>query len=90
MEKKGKIAAYEALMKLGADGLVDVTKVRSKLRKKEYVCERRWCAEVLRAQGFSLPEIGFALKRDHTTILSLLRRDHDTKSNKGETENASA
>lgn len=44
------------------------------VRSKMIVSARREFARVARERGYSLPEIGRALRRHHTTILSLLRK----------------
>lgn len=35
---------------------------------------RAWAAQLMRADGLSLPQIGRALRRHHTTVLHLLKR----------------
>ena len=55
-------------------GRTPVTEIRSQSRRQDLV-ERRWeIAVAARAKGYSLPSIGRALNRDHTTILHALRQ----------------
>lgn len=58
----------------------DVRRVRSQSRLQEHVWQRSRIAKVLRACGYSLPEIGRVLGgRHHTTVLSMLRGGKGTK-----------
>ena len=52
---------------------VDLLELRGPVKTKEMVDARRDAARVLRALGLSSLVIGRLLKRDHSSILSLLR-----------------
>jgi hypothetical protein len=51
---------------------VDTAEVLSPSRAPRVVAARRHAARLLRLQGLSLPEVGRALGRDHTSIMRLL------------------
>jgi chromosomal replication initiation ATPase DnaA len=52
---------------------VTVERLRGRCRRRELVELRRIVARYLRSRGCTLPEIGRAIGRDHTTVLALLR-----------------
>jgi len=47
--------------------------IRGRMRHREYVQVRARIAEELRDLGYSLPAIGRALGRDHSTVMNLLK-----------------
>lgn len=55
-------------------GLDPSADIQAPDRRREAVNVRQEAAAELRAAGHSLPEIGRAMDRDHSTILYLLRR----------------
>lgn len=50
-----------------------VKSVRREGQTAPVVAARRVIAHKARAEGYSYPQIGRALNRDHTTVMSLLR-----------------
>lgn len=52
---------------------VTVEGLRGRCRRRDLVELRRIVARYLRSRGCSLPEIGRAIGRDHSTVLALLR-----------------
>jgi hypothetical protein len=65
---------------------VTVDEVRGPRRAQRLVELRRTLARRLRSQGFSLPEIGRAIGRDHSTVFHLLRKGGEAEA--GETSAA--
>lgn len=53
---------------------ISVGELLSRSRDAHYVRARAEAYVVLRGQGWSYPSIGRAFKRDHTTILSAVRK----------------
>jgi hypothetical protein len=60
------------LEEIAAAGGASLAQLRSPSRRAALVDLRRVAAQYLRSRGCSLPEIGAALHRDHTTIRHLL------------------
>lgn len=46
--------------------------IRGRDRQADLVAIRRYAARFLRENGFSLPQIGKFLNRDHTTVINLI------------------
>jgi chromosomal replication initiation ATPase DnaA len=63
----------EHVEELAAEAGVSLEVLRGPCRRRGLVELRRIVARYLRSRGCSLPEIGAALGRDHTTVLHLLR-----------------
>lgn len=49
--------------------------LRGKSRIDSLVQQRRVIAKALRGEGFSFPEIGWAMKRDHTSVQHMVKDD---------------
>ena len=60
-------------------GLTGITpaEMRSPIRSQHVVRARAIYTYLMRLHGFSYPQIGRYLSRDHTTIIRLLRRARD-------------
>ncbi len=54
---------------------VSPARIRQRDRRPDAVAARRQVCRVLRRLGYSLPMIGYAVERDHTTVLHHLRRE---------------
>ncbi|HET9045113.1 MAG TPA: helix-turn-helix domain-containing protein [Burkholderiales bacterium] len=54
------------------DHAVTAADLLGRSRTKAVVAARHCLMRILRARGLSLPEIGYLLDRDHTTVLSAL------------------
>lgn len=52
---------------------ISVETIRDKSRRAEAVRARRRAARLLRRLGYSLPDIGYAIDRHHTTVLHHVR-----------------
>jgi hypothetical protein len=71
--RQAHVRAWEAdLEEIAAAGGTTLALLRGPSRSRPLVELRRAAARYLRSRGCSLPEIGVALNRDHTTILNLL------------------
>ena len=68
IEIRSYVAKQAALYGFTADD------IRGPSLRREHVLARAAIARELKAYGYSLPGIGRALNRHHTSILSLLRR----------------
>jgi hypothetical protein len=72
--QRTSVHAWEAdLEEIATAGGATLTLLRGPSRSRPLVELRRAAARYLRSRGCSLPEIGAALNRDHTSILHLLR-----------------
>ncbi len=63
----------EIMSTVSASLQIPVTEILSKSNTKSLVAARREIAVLARAQGYSLPQIGAALGKHHTTVLHLLK-----------------
>lgn len=72
MEAQLRILAGEVISKMEI-GAQDRYNVFSRKRGKRWVAIRKAVARTLREMGLSYPEIGRALGRDHSTIMSYLK-----------------
>lgn len=63
----------EYLVALCRDNGVTVAELRAKDNRRAMVAIRREFCQAARQQGFSLPTIGAALHKHHTTVLHLLK-----------------
>jgi hypothetical protein len=68
------VASEADLEEIAAAGGASLALLRGPSQRRALVELRRIAARYLRSRGCSLPEIGAALSRDHTTILHLLRK----------------
>lgn len=50
----------------------DIKKIRAQCRERSIVDKRRIVSKEMREIGYSYPEIGAAMHRDHTTIMNQL------------------
>jgi len=67
------IIVTKDFMKLVGPSKLKLRVLRSKRRDKIIVDERQRIAKALRVKGYSYPEIGHVMNRDHTSIMHLCR-----------------
>jgi len=66
---KGDVRPYEFRVIRAAEVYFQLEDLPQKSRRKRYVNARSVVINILRAEGYSLTEIGDALHRDHGTII---------------------
>jgi len=64
----------EIVKKVSHESGVPTMEIYGRSRSKKIFSARLEVYKVLRAEGYSYPEIGILMDRDHTTILRTLRK----------------
>lgn len=66
---RGEVRPYDARVVRAAEVHFQLEDLPQKSRRRRYVEARSVVAHILHEDGYSLPEIGHTLSRDHTTII---------------------
>jgi len=70
---RGEVRPYDARVVRAAEVHFQLEDLPQKSRRRRYVKARCVVTQILREEGYSLPEIGDILKRDHSTIIHYLK-----------------